>query len=1618
MSIHDNTHHIFANRFHVRTRLKSRHGVDTLLCADTDTGNDVVIKTIPADRLPPGMKLRIKHDILNLGSIQSAAIAPILDLGQEDEFVYLVRPFIKGMPLSEHLKKGLCSIRKVIDLGISMLQALSIAHEKDVLHRNIKPSNIIISNELSCSEASLVDFGLAHIMLSDSHRHKQAADFATYISPEQAGVLNQGVDERSDLYSVGVVLFECLAGKTPFTGDNLGEMLRKHLSSQPAQLNELRDDMPRVLNEVVQKLLRKNPRERYQSASSAIADLSEIAKALDHGISEPSVAIGAKDKRRILTEPAFIGRQAELSALTKALDSAYAGRGGLTLVEAESGGGKTRLLDEVALLSARRGIWVMRGQGTARSGQTPFQILDGVIGAVISMIQQNDGLAEEIAGKLGDQIVSLCAAVPQFANLFSKRVSDSFGPEEYGKAGSIAALKALFTAIGTQERPVVIMLDDCQWGDDLTMKLLAQWQPRQFELDTVERHTLFIAAFRSEEIAEGHALRNLNPSTHVRLSDFNRSDMRDMAESMAGQLPEQAIDLIAAISSGNPFMAVAVIEGMIEAEALIEGPDGWEIVSHAAAGLQIAGWMTEFLVRRIERLPDDIVKLLSIAAVLGKEFDLYPVAALAGQEPHELITALNKARQHRIVWADAQGIRYMFMHDKLRETFLQRLSDSELQRIHLAAAAEIEKMGNTRIFDLAYHFNAAGEYIRAFPYALAAAEQARSQHALDLAEEEYRIAERGLPADDKALRLRVFEGLGDALMLSGKYTESAPVFDKARLLADNRLDKARIEGKIGELASRRGENKIARAALERAIRLLDRPVPKGKFMAILFCSWEVVVQAMHTFLPQLFLARKKLEGSEEEFLAIRLYSRLVYAYFFHGDSISLLWAHLRSFNMAEIYPSTRELGMAYSFHGVALTALPYFSRALRYAERGVALQRSINDRRGEGSALVYYGLVLYYSSRYQEAVEKFQDALRILEKTGDRWETMSAMFNMSFCYYRMGNWKETEKLYKALYQISRDINDYQGIAHVFRIQAQVTKGDIPIEEVEEALQKPYDLLGSVALLQSKGIYLLKERHFSEAVTVLKKAWDMVKESGQRNDYIFEAVGWLSTALRLEIENISPYEAPRRKELIKLAKKVTREGLRISRKHRNHFPHVLREAGLLEAIIGRAHKAGKYLDESVAVAQELGAKYEYAQSLLARGRLRAQLGWDAAEKEVETANQIIASIEMGIHAISDEKAKGTQPVTLSLIDRYETVIEAGRKIASALSYASTFAAVREASLNLLRGEDCLVVEAHPDFRPQQIAAITDGIGDFALARDLFEQAKESRHPVVWKGEQANGGKGRHTLPVAIRSLLCAAIFLRGQVAGCFYVIHRRVEGLFGEEEKKLAQYISTLASVAMENTEGFMEMQTFSRTLERRVEERTLQLSTTNQELEDAIRKLRVAQEHLLQQAITDGLTGLFTRRFVTEWMVKEIESMNRQPGVLTCLLLDVDHFKSINDTYGHTEGDHVLQSVAKALKGCMRTSDIVGRYGGEEFIVLLPSTNHNDGMLVAERIRFKTEQTIQQPRIVTVSIGASTYVSPKSRFAQQNASDIIKLLIEKADSALYRAKAEGRNRVVSSGVSD
>ncbi|HET9692320.1 MAG TPA: EAL domain-containing protein [Acidimicrobiales bacterium] len=1743
---------LLAGRFILDTCLKRREHGETWRAVDTADGAVVVVKLVAAAGMSSAVRLRLEHEARVLAQLPGRS-RPV-QAGVDGDTVYLAQTYVEGRSLADRLDGGRLGVEDTVRVAIDVLDALQAAHDLGVVHRDVKPANIIVGPAAgepgsaagaplpapTAVTAALIDFGLARSAWLDRSLRDEPVGTARYLAPESAGVGGGQVDERADLYSLGVVLYECVTGAPPFGGGTVGEVLRAHASEVPAPLRSVRAGVPAGLDAITLRLLAKDPAERYQSAQAARRDLEVLLDGLVRGVADPPVAIGTADRRRSLAPGNFVGRQSEVEALLGVL-SGEASRPGVVLVEAESGGGKSRLLEEVCL-RLPADVRVLRGQGLDRVAVRPLSILDDVGEGLAAVLDADPELAARIAALIGSWAPAVTAALPALgaalglpAPAASARAVEggNGGPEAHGEQRTVAALGALLDALTASGASWVAVLDDAQWADALAVRALAEWS--RSAATSPGGRTVVVAAFRTEEVGPDHPLRSVHATAHLRLAPFGDADVVALCESMAGPLPSAATDAVARLAGGSPFMASAVLRGLVEAGVLTDEPDGWRLDPAALAQASTSRRAALALTRRLDLLPAEGRRLLEAGAVLGKAFDLDTALDLSSLRPADAAAALEEVRRRQVIWVDERQGRCLFAHDKLREAVLERIDPGALAVLHLRVAQRLEAVEPAPAFELAYHYDAAGLPERAFPFALDAARGARARHALDVAIAQYRIAERG--ATTPEARSSTYEGLGEVLSLAGDYPGAEAHLSQALALATTPTERAALEGKLGEVAFRRGDQVAGRAYLEGALRQLGRWVPRRRVAYLAALVWEVVVQAVHTLAPGR-LGRRPLEGAGEQLLAARLFSRLAYIYWFSAGRIPTAWSHLREMNLVERYPPTSELAQAWSEHAPVMTMIPWYRRGIEYARRSFDVRVALGDEWGQGQSLNFLGVVHYAASNYRECIEHCGKAAELLARMGDRWEEGTAGWHLAFSHYRLGDLDRAVEIARAVYRRAQGIGDRTSCGIALSAWSRASGGDVPADLVAEALRTDDgDAHTTAEVRLAESIRLLGDGRWEAAVALLDEAIAGVETAGLRQEYVAAVDMWQATARRGAAERVPQVARRRRAAAMRSARRASRRAVRLARWYRNNLPHALREAGLVAALSGRRRRAVRRLQRSIDVARRQGAMAELALSEAALAQVAAILalepgaltgadvaapaGADTADPEVSPRLVAIALLGWPVDRSSGlagvlgagaafgaagSPAHGSQSAvptwTVSLADRFTSLLEVGRRISSATSPAEVYAAVREAAVMLLRSDLCHIIEVSGDGAVESSGCTESGVPLARLSTTLVRRALEAHGPIV-AGTAAGDDSSESLVLSDARSALCAPISCDGVPVACLYLESRHMAGLFGDDEVQLAAFVATLAGAALEHVAGsearfrslvqhssdvitvvddhatisyqsssiatvfgidaggmvgrplaaWLHPEDAPSVLERlaglghmalpgtaaprgpsgnpgpgaggapmvvscRVRSgdgswRQVDSAVTDLRDDAGVRGIvlntrdvseRVALEaEMRHRASHDVVTGLVNRAMFADRVEEAGHDAARQGTPFAVLFLDLDDFKSVNDTLGHATGDELLRIAGQRLRQAVGPDDVVARFGGDEFAVLLAGADHARAVEVCARALAVLAEPIELAGYhLEVPVSAGVVCS--------DAADGVDALLASADAALYVAKAKGKRR--------
>ena len=1371
-------------RFRKTRLLRSALEIETWLGVDDETGAVVLIKTVRKGLLPAGAEQRLLRDCAALlrGEVrpgESAALVAPLFAGQVDDVLQLVAPFIPGVPLAELLTQTLTPLQTLI-IGKGLLEGLRAAHRRDVLHLSLKPSEVIVDR--ASFSARLTGFCLSRASrldgpLDDAHR-----DAVMHLSPEQSGLLGRGVDARSDLYSVGVLLYRCLCGTPPFEAATLHELLQQHLAVRPASLRSRGAKVPRALDELVQRLLRKEPRERYQSAASALADLTSILTQLEGGVDEPAVPLGAHDVRSELTEPALVGRSHQLRLLDGALQATQSGHGSLVLLSAPSGGGKTRLLDELMQLGLARGFLVLRSQAQAGVAPQPFDLFAQLASALADHPEFSAAVAQRLTAQLGADRAQIAAALPQLHLALGQPAR----PVEVEQAAprAASALASFLRALGSPAKPALVMLDDVQWAGEQSLAVLEELSRAPAE------NLLVVAACRADK-------EDLRPplfAACIELPPLDAVEIRSLTESMAGPLPAPAIDEIVRLAEGNAFLASALVQGIVETGGLRFDGVAWRVGPDGLRDLRSSDAAASLLARRLTLLPPSAARLLAAFALLGKSFEVDTAAELIGCDPGEARAALEEGRQRHLIWADGQPGRFSFAHERLRAALLARLAPGEQRDLHRRAAERLESRPGDHSFALAYHFNAAGVPERALPHALAAAQTAFDRYAFDLAIDQLHIAEVAAP--DVETRVFVRERLSAALILRGRYAEA----EVAILGAIEEISsepksvrqgprgplRLRLRLRLAELAYRRGDLRGAARLYEQQIRTLGRHVPRTVAGFLWRAGVEGVLQALHGLFPRQFvLGARGQPPSPSDAQVLRASVTLIHLYIFTGNAAGALWLLLRLTNLAERYAETHELVLAYSLHA-AWAQLGLHRRALSYTARGIEIARRLGDLEGESRSATYHALALCWSGQYPEATQAALVARPLAARLGDEGWQATTHYVHALSLYFAGALREATEIARNVCLEGKARGDALAMGLGLELWAKASFGTVPLELVAEARkQAGREVLAVQATHQAEGVILLRKGRYREAASQFAEAEQCSREARlQHNNLVLGAARWVATALRLQVEALGPLDVNERRKLLRLARAAARRAVRHARFRPSELPPALRELGLVSALLGDAAAARKLLQRALREAERFHAKAEWARTLLSLGRAGVANGWPGAHERV-------AEGERELHALGVLDLQPAPEPTLALADRFDLLIESGRRIASSLHESAAKSAVQEGGVRLLRADACAVIPVPPDG---------------ATARALGVQPSQVLRAV---------SEGRPLLESSDGlDMLCVPILLRGTAHACLAA--SAPQGKFGPVEVRLASFLAALAGTALENVAGFEA----SRRSEREVREMT------------------------------------------------------------------------------------------------------------------------------------------------------------------------------------------------------
>ncbi|MEG4571433.1 AAA family ATPase [Microcoleus sp. N3A4] len=720
----------------------------------------VVIKLLKNDYPTFSELVQFRNQYTIAKNLNSPLIVQTYSLEPYHNGYALVMEDFGGISLQEWgvKRKNIPSLRDFLEMAIALCNTLDILYRERIIHKDIKPSNILINPETK--QVKLIDFSIASLLPRETQtliNPNVLEGTLAYISPEQTGRMNRGIDYRTDFYSLGVTFYELLTGKLPFQSNDPMELIHCHIAKASSLVHEINYKIPYVLSEIVIKLMAKNAEDRYQSALGLKVDLEKCLHQLQETGEIQSFEIGQRDVcDRFLIPDKLYGRETEVSTLLQAFERVSLGAAEMMLVAGFSGIGKTAVVNEVHKPIVRQRGYFIKGKYDQFQRNIPFSafvqafrdLMEQLLTESDAKIQQWKSKILSAVGENGQVIIEV---IPELERIIGQQTP---AVELSGTAAQnrFNLLFQKFTQVFTSaEHPLVMFLDDLQWADSASLKLM-----QLLMADT--SHLLLIGAYRDNEVNPAHLLMLTLSEIQKTEATINTITLAPLNQVTVNQLVADTLkctedfalplsQLVFQKTKGNPFFATQFLKALYQ-EQLIQftpptlpypyqgrGTGGWQCDIARVNQLAVTDDVVAFMALQLGKMPPSTQQRLQLAACIGNQFDLATLAIVSEQSEVETAADLWKALQFGLILPlgdvykfyvgqeslartpdNQETVTYKFLHDRVQQAAYSLIPDKQKTATHLKIGQLLQQNFSVleleeKLFDLVGHLNLGIELI-------------------------------------------------------------------------------------------------------------------------------------------------------------------------------------------------------------------------------------------------------------------------------------------------------------------------------------------------------------------------------------------------------------------------------------------------------------------------------------------------------------------------------------------------------------------------------------------------------------------------------------------------------------------------------------------------------------------------------------------------------------------------------------------------------------------------------------------------------------------------------------------------------------------------------------------
>jgi serine/threonine protein kinase/tetratricopeptide (TPR) repeat protein len=1015
---------------------------------------------------------KFQQEFQLMTQLQYPGLVQAFDFGYtEEKRAYFSMELVEGTPPYQiNFKEDL---EKLYLIGLKLVMILDYIHSQGIVHCDLKPDNVRVTKDPF--GIKLLDFGLSEKMGS-STRSKPKGTLA-YIAPEV--LKNKKIDERADLYSLGIMLYELLTGRLPFSSDDPMKLLSSHLEQKPVPPLELSPWIPKNLNHLILKLLEKSPQDRPSS--------SQLKKTFYSLSKRKSFC---EDERMFLSHLSggtIVEREKELASVLNKLNEATTSRGRFVLIQGELGIGKSLLIKDLKIKAQLKGILFVDSRCYGQESSPNYPIKKILLKLVPYIKEKSPSLLDEF-----DQEIKV---------ILSQGSNDSTHPStdlalEEERLKSRIALLLVKTS---QVLPFCICLEDLHWAPEASLKILekiASFLP--------DSRIFLCGTLREEELNPQSPLKSLVNNLarkpyfeSIKLNRLNSEGLKKFLSSKFGKtgLPTQLVNYIYKTTSGNPFFAIEVLKYLLEKRIIFMDGKRLKVDSEGLNSILIPDHIEKIWVENLDRYDESIQNFLSISALAGKGFDLEIIKFLSGYSENKIFDILFLLLSDQILIQSKKGkgenLWYEFANLSLKHLLYERLPDRKRTFLHKKLGEFLEKRKDwdphEKAEDIAYHFIKSNDYHKAFQYSMICAEKASGQFAHHEINYYLKSAlEASLKFEDKRegaeKRLLVLRKRGHLWKEVGELNSALKDYQESAKLAEILKDlphQADSQRELGEIYRLKHDYKTGLNHLKQALEIYQ-----------------------------------KLEDAHG--IASTL-NNLGNLYWIDSQYDQAKGSYQKAFELHRKLGNKKLAALSLNNTGIICSIQYEYDEALEYFNQSLAIQRELENKEEIARGLNNVGVVMGLLAKYNQAIESFLEALKLNEKLGNKKETCFNLENLGTIFLKLGDYKKSLKYSREGLKLSKEIDFQQRMGWI--------KKDMGIVYLEmsyyhkakrylDQSQKISDKIGdkelktTVLTSLAKLYYLLNS--FSKASNYLEEAKKLIQKIDDKRSLIsvHQLEGWI------------------------------------------------------------------------------------------------------------------------------------------------------------------------------------------------------------------------------------------------------------------------------------------------------------------------------------------------------------------------------------------------------------------------------------------------------------------------------------------------------------------------------